>query len=176
MIPAPLLGVLVSFARPSNPSGGTDWPQFRGPAGTGVVPAADIPLEWSATKNLAWKTAVSGQGWSQPVVIGGTLYLAIAVGEGLETPMGMTAGVAAPRTMKAGATPDVTIDWRVLALDLATTPRRPVRTAQKPLRSPAQGVMRFDRLCSRQQNRQSETAEERAHRPRYKSPDVCLSR
>jgi outer membrane protein assembly factor BamB len=106
------------------PSGGSDWPQFRGPDGTGAVPAADIPLEWGATKNLAWKVALPGQGWSQPVVVGGTVYVTAAVGEGLETPMGMEAGIADPRTQKAGGVPDVTIEWRVLALDLASGKER----------------------------------------------------
>jgi outer membrane protein assembly factor BamB len=117
------LGVLISFALVPA-SGGSDWPQFRGPNGTGAVPAADIPLEWSATKNLAWKVALPGQGWSQPVVVGNTIYVTAAVGEDLETPMGMEAGVADPRTMKAGSAPDATIDWRVIALDLATGKER----------------------------------------------------
>jgi len=106
------------------PSGGSDWPQFRGPDGTGAVPAADIPLEWSALKNLAWSVELPGQGWSQPVVVGGTVYVTAALGEGLETPMAMEAGVADPRTQAAGAVPDVTIEWRVLALDLATGKER----------------------------------------------------
>jgi outer membrane protein assembly factor BamB len=99
---------------------GSDWPQFRGPNGNGVVAAADVPLEWSETKHVAWKTPIAGQGWSQPVVVGGTVYLTSAVGEGLERPLGMQAGAFDPRTMKAGSTPDVEIDFRVLALDLAT--------------------------------------------------------
>ena len=100
--------------------GDSDWPQFRGPHGTGTVPAAKIPLEWSADKNVAWKVAIPGQGWSQPVVFDGKVYVTTAVGEGLEGPMGMKDGIADPRTMKAGTTPDVAIDWRVIALDLTT--------------------------------------------------------
>lgn len=99
---------------------GSDWPQFRGPLGTGVVPAAALPTEWGEDKNVAWKVAVPGQGWSQPVVVGGIVYLTTASGAKLETPMGMEAGVADPRTWKAGTPPDVLIDWRVVALDLAT--------------------------------------------------------
>ena len=130
MNPALVLGLVVSLL-PSTGSGGSDWPQFRGPNGNGAVPAADIPLEWSATKNLAWKVKVPGQGWSQAVVVGATLYLTTAVGEGLETPMGMQAGVSDPRTMQAGTAPDVTIDWRVLALDLATGKERWSQSACK---------------------------------------------
>lgn len=114
-----LSGALVALVS-SLPSGGSDWPQFRGPLGTGAVPAAEIPVEWSSDKNLAWEVSLKGQGWSQPVVVGTTVYLTSASGDGLERPMAMEAGAADPRTMKAGETPDVTIDWRVLALDLET--------------------------------------------------------
>ena len=86
-------------------SGGSDWPQFRGPDGTGAVRAADIPLEWSAEKNLAWSVKLPGQGWSQPVVVGGTVYVTAALGETLETPIAMEAGIADPRTQAAGAVP-----------------------------------------------------------------------
>ena len=118
-----LIGALVSFGS-SRGSGTSDWPQFRGPNGTGAVPAADIPFEWSASKNLAWKVAVPGQGWSQPVVVGDVVYLTTAAGPGLEKPMAMEAGIADPRTATAGGVPDVTIDWRVIALDLATGKER----------------------------------------------------
>ena len=110
---------------------GTDWPQFRGPNSTGVVPAAAIPLDWGEGQNVAWKVAIPGQGWSQPVVVGNTVYVTTAVGDGLEAPMGMEAGVADPRTWKAGATPDVTIEWKVLALDLATGKERWSASAAK---------------------------------------------
>lgn len=62
-----------------------DWPQFRGVNSDGHAPAAATPLEWSDTKNVAWKVAVPGLGWSSPVIVGDRLYLTTAVpqGEGL---------------------------------------------------------------------------------------------
>lgn len=120
-MPVALALLLASFLPVS---GGSDWPQFRGPLGTGAVAQAAVPLEWSSTTNVAWQVALPGQGWSQPVVVGDTVYVTAAVGEGLEKPMGMAAGVADPRTMKAGSAPDATVDWRVLALDLATGKER----------------------------------------------------
>ena len=50
---------------------GGDWPQFRGPQGNGVVPASPLPRTRSETENVAWKIAVPGHGWSQPIVIKG---------------------------------------------------------------------------------------------------------
>ncbi len=127
MHPASVLAVLLAL--PLAPlSGGSDWPQFRGASGTGVAPAADIPLEWSETKNVAWKVAL-GSGWSQPVVLGDVVFATAAVGERLERPVDFEKGVADPRTMKAGEPPAVSIDWQVIALDLKTGAVRWTQTA-----------------------------------------------
>ena len=56
-----------------------DWPQFRGPSGQGVSDAADVPIKWGADKNVAWKVAVPGRGWSSPVLSAGKVYLTTAV-------------------------------------------------------------------------------------------------
>ena len=60
------------------------WCQWRGPAGQGHAPAAkDLPLVWSESENVAWKTPVEGKGWSSPVLDRGRLWLTTAV----ETPL-----------------------------------------------------------------------------------------
>jgi outer membrane protein assembly factor BamB len=56
-----------------------DWPQFRGPGGQGASAAKNVPVRWSATENVAWKTEVPGLGWSSPVLADGKLYLTTAV-------------------------------------------------------------------------------------------------
>lgn len=56
-----------------------DWPQFRGPDGQGHTDATNVPVEWSAEKNVAWKQAIAGQGWSSPVVQGEQIFLTAAV-------------------------------------------------------------------------------------------------
>jgi outer membrane protein assembly factor BamB len=55
-----------------------DWPQFRGPTGQGLY-GARLPLQWSATRNVAWKQPVPGAGWSSPIVYRGRVYLTTAV-------------------------------------------------------------------------------------------------
>ncbi|MFO0881422.1 MAG: PQQ-binding-like beta-propeller repeat protein [Gemmataceae bacterium] len=62
-----------------------DWPQFRGPHSDGQASHASPPMEWSDTKNVAWKVRIPGMGWSSPVVVQGRIYLTTAVprGEGL---------------------------------------------------------------------------------------------
>lgn len=52
-----------------------DWPQFRGPTGQGYSTATNIPLKWSETENVSWRTEIPGRGWSSPVVEGDKIYL-----------------------------------------------------------------------------------------------------
>lgn len=56
-----------------------DWPQFLGPQGDGHAAEKNLPNEWSAEKNIAWRKELPGQGWSSPVVVGRHLYLTTAV-------------------------------------------------------------------------------------------------
>ena len=55
-----------------------DWPQFRGPGGEGHSAEKDLPLQWSESQNILWKTPVSGRGWSSPAVAGGRVWLTTA--------------------------------------------------------------------------------------------------
>lgn len=55
-----------------------DWPQFRGPGGQGHSAETGLPIEWSESKNVAWKVPVPGRGWSSPVVAGGRVWLTTA--------------------------------------------------------------------------------------------------
>jgi outer membrane protein assembly factor BamB len=61
---------------------GQDWPQFRGPTGQGVSDERNLPLTWSETKNVRWKTAIPGRGWSSPVIHGDRVWLTTATEEG----------------------------------------------------------------------------------------------
>ncbi len=63
-----------------------DWPQWRGPLGTGVAPNADPPVEWSETKNVRWKVALPGKGHSTPIVWGDRVFLTAAVPYGEALP------------------------------------------------------------------------------------------
>jgi outer membrane protein assembly factor BamB len=60
----------------------SDWPQFRGPTGQGHSDEHDLPLNWSETKNIRWKVAIPGKGWSSPVVQGDRIWLTTATEEG----------------------------------------------------------------------------------------------
>jgi outer membrane protein assembly factor BamB len=56
------------------------WPRFRGPTGMGTSDAKDLPLEWSNTDNVAWKTPLPGPGASSPIVHGDNIYLTCYTG------------------------------------------------------------------------------------------------
>jgi outer membrane protein assembly factor BamB len=56
-----------------------DWPQFRGPTGQGQSTERGVPVEWSESHNVRWKTPVAGRGWSSPVVAAGRVWLTTAV-------------------------------------------------------------------------------------------------
>src|SRR5690349_18851869 len=66
----------MSWLRASAPAG--EWPQFRGPDGQGHSSEQGLPIEWSEQKNVAWKTAVPGRGWSSPVISGNRVWLTTA--------------------------------------------------------------------------------------------------
>jgi len=67
---------------------GSDWPEFRGPWGDGHANAPGsgkllgVPLHWSETNHVKWKTAIPFLGWSTPVVMGGQVWLTTATQEG----------------------------------------------------------------------------------------------
>ena len=71
------------------PGASADWPEFRGPRGDGHVLSADgtekplgLPLTWSETNNIRWKTEIPYRGWSAPVVMNNRIWLTTATVDG----------------------------------------------------------------------------------------------
>jgi outer membrane protein assembly factor BamB len=63
--------------------GGEGWMRFRGPNGSGVSEDRGLPLQWTATRNVVWKTELPGAGTSSPIVVGGRVYLTCFSGYGV---------------------------------------------------------------------------------------------
>ena len=59
-----------------------NWPQFRGPNGQGHSAETGLPLKWSATENIAWKTELPGESWSSPIVWGNYIFVTTATEAG----------------------------------------------------------------------------------------------
>lgn len=77
-----LLAVLVAGASVQ----AQDWPQWRGPRGTGVSAETSLPLRWSARDNVAWSADLAGQGVSTPIVVGDRVIVTSQLGSGVRRP------------------------------------------------------------------------------------------
>ncbi|QGQ32824.1 PQQ-binding-like beta-propeller repeat protein [Gimesia maris] len=62
-----------------------EWFEFRGPTGQGHSTEKALPVQWSPTEHVLWKTDVPGVGWSSPIVVGKKIYLTTAVPKKAET-------------------------------------------------------------------------------------------
>lgn len=60
-----------------------NWPQWRGPMGTGVSAEKGLPTEWSRTQNIAWRSSLARLGVSSPVVWGDRIFVTYENGETL---------------------------------------------------------------------------------------------
>src|SRR5215813_5383353 len=64
---------------------GADWPQFRGPDGSGLCPSCgQMPTEFGPQKNVLWKTDLP-PGKSSPVLVGDRIFITGAEGDDLVT-------------------------------------------------------------------------------------------
>ena len=80
---APLLLVIVTLSSAATPrAADQNWPQFRGPTQQGHSDATELPLTWSESQNVKWKTAIPGEGWSSPVIWGDQVWMTTATEEG----------------------------------------------------------------------------------------------
>jgi outer membrane protein assembly factor BamB len=61
-----------------------DWPQFRGPNGSGVSHDSSLPVDVGPDTNVIWKTPLP-PGHSSPVVVGPNIFLTAYEGRGLFT-------------------------------------------------------------------------------------------
>ena len=78
-VPVSVILYLSLVLRTGVAAAATDWPEFRGPDGQGHSTATNLPIQWSTSKNIAWKTPLPGLGWSSPVVSDGRIFLTTAV-------------------------------------------------------------------------------------------------
>jgi len=78
-----ILGLALTLSRLA----AADWPDFRGPKGDGHFSTVDgkpvgLPLTWSETNNIKWKTEIHDRGWSTPVIMGGQIWMTTATEAG----------------------------------------------------------------------------------------------
>ncbi len=101
-----------------------DWPQWRGPLGTGAAPDATPPVAWSESKNVRWKAPVPGFGTSTPIVWRDSIYLLTAVKKSGATttpaPLPTDGSRPAPGNQPRNETPTEPYSFQVIALDRKT--------------------------------------------------------
>lgn len=76
----PILGGLVACSLTT----AGDWTRFRGENGTGISADADVPLKWSDTENVKWRTELPGAGFSSPIVVGDRVVVTCYSGYGVD--------------------------------------------------------------------------------------------
>src|SRR5206468_6945820 len=65
----------------------SNWPQWRGPQGTGISSEQNLPLRWSTNENVRWRVPLPERGNSTPIVWDQKVFLAQAA-ENRRTIMG----------------------------------------------------------------------------------------
>jgi outer membrane protein assembly factor BamB len=57
----------------------SDWPAWRGPLGTGLSDAKNLPVKWDRTNAVKWRIPLPDRGNSTPIVFGNKVFLTQAV-------------------------------------------------------------------------------------------------
>ncbi len=60
-----------------------DWPQWRGPDGTGVSMETNLPTQWGKDSSILWKCPLPDEGASTPAIWGDAIFLTAQQGEKL---------------------------------------------------------------------------------------------
>src|SRR5215472_17933584 len=71
---------LAMLASAATTTTAQEWTRFRGPNGTGIGHAPDLPAKITEA-NVHWKLALPGEGHSSPVLWGDRLFLTCAAGD-----------------------------------------------------------------------------------------------
>jgi outer membrane protein assembly factor BamB len=114
-----LSALSVALVIGSEPS--VAWPQFRGPAGAGILEGR-LPTTWSAKDNVAWSVDVKGRGWSSPVAWNTTVFVTSAISPGaFKAPStGIFGNDYVAELMKQGLSEDE-VNKRVISRDIELT-------------------------------------------------------
>ena len=91
--------MLLAWAMPDSPiSAEENWPQWRGPFGTGAAAEAKPPTEWSDAKNVKWKVKIPGEGTATPIIWGNQVFIQTAIPTGKKPEVAATKSDSTPTT------------------------------------------------------------------------------
>ena len=77
-----VVGVAVLLSVRLSAADDLSWPEFRGPRGDGTSGSTGLPLNWSPTENVKWRTPIHGKAWSSPVVLSNQIWATTASEDG----------------------------------------------------------------------------------------------
>ena len=86
-----------------------NWPNWRGPAASGVSSETGLPVKWGDGENIAWKAQFRGLGVSSPIVWSDRVFVTSQIGGGESRSgprlfQGGDAAAAGERALGGGAT------------------------------------------------------------------------
>ncbi|MHC4744257.1 MAG: outer membrane protein assembly factor BamB family protein, partial [Planctomycetota bacterium] len=64
-----------------SPASGENWPAWRGPRTDGTSIEKNIPVMWSNSENVRWRTPLPGKGHASPIVWEDKIFLVTAIEE-----------------------------------------------------------------------------------------------
>jgi outer membrane protein assembly factor BamB len=70
---------LIVFALFAGVVRAENWPGWRGPRGDGTSNEANLPLNWSESNNIRWKTPIPGKGHSSPIIWGDRVFVTTCI-------------------------------------------------------------------------------------------------
>jgi len=80
-----ILSVICLLTVAGRAAADENWPNLHGPRHNSHSDSTGLPLVWSETENIVWKTPVHDSGWSSPVVWGNQIWLTTATDDGKQS-------------------------------------------------------------------------------------------
>ena len=77
-LPIILVILLLGFPRLVQSQSNNSWTDYRGPDKNGHSQAVGVPVRWSESDGIAWRSEVPGSGWSSPLILNGQVWLTTA--------------------------------------------------------------------------------------------------
>jgi outer membrane protein assembly factor BamB len=128
------------------------WPDWRGPSSSGVSSEAKLPVRWSDSENIAWKSSLIGLGICSPIVWGDLVFVTSQLGNGVvrQGPRLVQSGnplESGERALGTGSTDAVsTVTFVVSAFDRNSG--RPAWSFELPAEGPLPSVHEKHNLAS----------------------------
>jgi outer membrane protein assembly factor BamB len=144
--------IITVFALLVGTVGAEHWPNWRGPSTSGVSGEQGLPVRWSDSENIAWKTPLRGLGISSPIAWGELVMVTSQVGNGVVRPgprlvQGGNPAEAGERPLGSGPTSgDGKVAFLVSAFDRASG--RPAWQFELPAEGPLPSVHDKHNLAS----------------------------